>query len=300
VRTNRDPFINSVRRLWFATRRLRLPIPKAALVLEIGSGDNPCPRSDVLFDMTLESHERAGGRTVHDRPLVLGLAERLPFRTGAFDYVIGMHVLEHSPEPSRFLGELQRVARAGYLETPDFWVERVFPMTMHRLEVGLEQGPHGNQLVIAYKPAAVPDDELARQFLRTSLDRTIIGRAHPLSLVTRYFWREAIHYRIVNPGSVVGWEPPPEVTRTDDRDSRSGFRRVAKRIVLNARRRRPIDLVPLLQCPDCEHNPLKGHLENGGLQCPGCGRLFAVSDGVPSMHPQFWNPPGRKPAGSQR
>jgi uncharacterized protein YbaR (Trm112 family) len=286
VRANRDPFINSVRRLWFATRRLRLPIPKAALVLEIGSGDNPCPRSDVLFDMTLESHERVGGRTVHDRPLVLGLAERLPFRTSAFDYVIGMHVLEHSPDPSHFLGELQRVARAGYIETPDFWVERVYPMTMHRLEVGLEQGPHGDRLVIAYKPAAIPDAELARQFLRTSRERTIIGRVHPLSLVTRYFWRDTIQYRLVNPGSVVDWQPPPEVTRTDDCDSRSAFRRVLKRIALNAHRRRSVDLVPLLRCPDCEHDRLNGSLEDGGLECPGCGRRFPVSDGVPSMHPR--------------
>src|ERR1700730_7068455 len=113
--------INKLRRTWFAARKLRLPIPKTALVLEVGSGDSPVPRSDVLLDLTLQNHERVGGATIANRPLVLGAIERLPFQDKIFDYVIAIHVLEHSKAPETFLGELQRVACAGYIESPSFW-----------------------------------------------------------------------------------------------------------------------------------------------------------------------------------
>ena len=144
---------------------MRLPIARDALVLEVGSGDSPCPRSDVLLDLTLENHERVGGHTVVDRPFVLGTVERLPFRDKAFDYVIAFHVLEHTADPVALLGELQRVARGGYIETPSFWWERMTPLTMHRLEVGLEQVDGGTRLVINQKTEPSPDAELHGQFM---------------------------------------------------------------------------------------------------------------------------------------
>jgi hypothetical protein len=61
------PFLR-LRRLAFAARKVLLPIPLDALVLEVGSGDSPSPHSDVLLDLTLENRERVGGRTIIDRP----------------------------------------------------------------------------------------------------------------------------------------------------------------------------------------------------------------------------------------
>jgi hypothetical protein len=43
--------------------------------------------------------------------------------------------LEHTPHPEKFLAELQRVARAGYIETPNAFMERINPYKDHRLEV---------------------------------------------------------------------------------------------------------------------------------------------------------------------
>lgn len=68
---------------------MRLPIPSDARVLEVGAGDSPSPRSDILVDFALEARERQGGRIRRDdRPLVLARGEALPFRDKAFDYAI--------------------------------------------------------------------------------------------------------------------------------------------------------------------------------------------------------------------
>ena len=93
-------FLQSVR---FALRRLSLGIPRGDLVLEIGSGNNPLPRANVLLDLTTEAFQRAGGKTIVDRPFLLAYADRLPFRDGAFDYVAAFHILEHQDDPEAFL-----------------------------------------------------------------------------------------------------------------------------------------------------------------------------------------------------
>ena len=112
--------INKVK---WSCRRLLLPISRDALVLEVGSGGNPYPRANVLLDAYQESRERHWDALVHDRPTILSFGENLPFKDKVFDYVIAAHVLEHTPNPEKFLSELQRVGKAGYIETPDAFME---------------------------------------------------------------------------------------------------------------------------------------------------------------------------------
>jgi len=272
-----------LRRVWFSSRKLRLPIARGALVLEVGSGDSPCPRSDVLFDMSLEGNERVGGKTVHDRPLVLGQAECLPFKDKAFDYVIAFHVLEHSRDPEKFLSELQRVARAGYIETPSLWGEHVQPLTMHRLEVGVEAGSGGQQqLIIRKKSAAAPDPVLAEQFRPVIERRLGLPRLHPEAWVTRYFWKEEIRYRIVNPEEPIRWETPAADTIKNE-NPRSFARRVVMALLRVLAPKRKVDLGSLLRCPDCSGGPLD--LGETELRCAGCRARFAVSQGVPVLFP---------------
>jgi len=125
-----------------------LPIPKDALVLEIGSGHRPHQRADVLLDRYLEDIER-GGKLVIDRPLVQADAEHLPFKSGAFDYVICRHVLEHLEDPELFFQEISRVAKAGYIETPSLIWERLHPKRSYHRWYVLEVG---GELIMMRKP----------------------------------------------------------------------------------------------------------------------------------------------------
>jgi len=133
----------------WSLRRLHVPVAPDALVLEVGAGGNPYPRSNVLLDGYEEGTERIEPDLVRDRPLVLGFVERLPFKDKAFDFVIASHILEHTADPDAFLGELMRVGKAGYIETPDALFERINPFVYHRLEVTNE----GSGLRIFKKPS---------------------------------------------------------------------------------------------------------------------------------------------------
>ena len=49
----------------------KLNPPRTGLVLEIGSGDNPNARSDILCDRFISDDTERGGNIVIDRPLVV-------------------------------------------------------------------------------------------------------------------------------------------------------------------------------------------------------------------------------------
>ena len=116
-------------------RRLYVPVKNSDLVLEVGSGGNPYFRSNILIDAYQETRERHWVPLIADRPTVLGFVENLPFKDNQFDFVIASHVLEHSHDPQKFLSELQRVSKAGYIEVPDAFMERINPYLDHRSEI---------------------------------------------------------------------------------------------------------------------------------------------------------------------
>lgn len=239
----------------WSLRRITLKIPKDALVLEVGSGGNPYPRSNVLLDAYEETRERHWDPLVHDRPTILSFGENLPFKDKAFDYVIAAHVLEHTPHPEQFLAELQRVARAGYIETPDAFMERINPYKDHRLEVTVRDAA----LVIRKKPGWIYDADLVE--LYESRAKPIITREtiphHAGAFHTRYYWTDTIQYRVVNPEVDATWEPPASPTPTG-RGGRirqmvlKGIRKVFSQNSRNAQ----LDILPILRCPRCKAEKL--------------------------------------------
>jgi SAM-dependent methyltransferase len=130
--------------------------PAAGLVLEIGSGDNPNPRSDILCDRFIGDNTERGGNLVIDRPLVVADAHHLPFRSGAFAYTICSHILEHMDDPQQFARELSRVSAAGYIQSPSEVAERLFHWSFHRWYVNLVDG----RLVLHPKEQGEPFGEL--------------------------------------------------------------------------------------------------------------------------------------------
>ena len=121
-------------KLAWSMRKLRLPIKRTHTVLEVGSGGNPHPMSDVLMEKFVDNTHRLRAIRI-DRQTVLADACRMPFRDQSFDYIIAFHVLEHVATPEAFLEEMMRVGKAGYIETPNALYERIRPLNMHLLEV---------------------------------------------------------------------------------------------------------------------------------------------------------------------
>lgn len=111
------------------------------LVLDVGSGSFPNPRSDILCERDLVDDRHRGGLAVTiDRPLVRADALVLPFRDGGVDFVIASHIAEHVDDPVLFCAELGRVAKAGYVETPSPLFEALFDVEYHSWRVSVEGG----------------------------------------------------------------------------------------------------------------------------------------------------------------
>jgi SAM-dependent methyltransferase len=90
----------------------------ASTVLDVGSGwhglswyrPGPVVQTDLAF-----SGEPPAGRPIGAVRYVCASAERLPFRDGAFDYVVSLDLVEHLPTALRAaaIRELTRVAACG-------------------------------------------------------------------------------------------------------------------------------------------------------------------------------------------
>ncbi len=102
------------------------------LVLDVGSGHNPNPRSDILCDRYIEDDTERGGAIKVDRPLIVADGHNLPFKDKAFDYVIASHIIEHMDDPARFCSELQRVSKRGFIASPTELAEHMFYWTFHK------------------------------------------------------------------------------------------------------------------------------------------------------------------------
>jgi len=102
------------------------------MVIDVGSGDNPHPRADVVVESKLDNVDRWGSLTKSDR-LVMSEITMLPFRSKLFDVALCYHVLEHVTDPVAAAGELTRIAHRGIIEVPTLYSDVLFqPYTGHK------------------------------------------------------------------------------------------------------------------------------------------------------------------------
>ena len=275
------------KRLTWALRRLNIKIAPNALVLEVGSGGNPYPRANVLLDAYEETRERHWEALIHDRPTVLSFGENLPFKDKSFDYVIAAHVLEHSPYPEKFLSELQRVARGGYIETPDAFMERINPYKDHRLEVTVRD----KGLVIRKKSAWIYDADLVGLYEERA--KSIITSEtipqHAAEFHMRYFWQDKINFSIINPEVDATWTPPSPSIEAPTKYL--GIRAKLRLLLLNiirtwfsqGNRNAKLDILPLMRCPKCYFEHLE-RLSAKEIFCSGCDTHYETDRNIFQIH----------------
>lgn len=185
----------------FRRRRVAVPVGPRALVLDVGSGDKPHWRADVLVDRWAGS-EHGGQRSgraaaVVDRPLFEADAAALPFRDQAFDYVICSHTLEHVDDPAAVIAELARVGRAGYIEVPDAKSAKIVDFPSHRWWIRDDHGV----LVFTAKSTPWFDPEIDEYLTSSGLRRPIAALLdrHVASRVIEHRWSGEIAHRVVGP-----------------------------------------------------------------------------------------------------
>ncbi len=266
------------------------------LVLEIGSGDNPNPRADMLCDRYITtSHERAGGFKIRiDRPMVVADGIMLPFPDKSFDYVITSHIFEHMDDPVGFAAEIMRVGKAGYIEVPSAISERVFGWNFHHWYCDIRDG------VLTFSPKT--EGEQFGGFFHRFIAQNIWFRRffeeHEGAWYVRMEWREKIPIRVgmrtmgqdeIHELDETAWRLLANAKPETLKDLVFGIQFLFRRIIRKTRKTmrmvawqlsKPTDLTKLIVCPQCH-----GHLlpRQGKMECGKCNIVYAMDGVIPIL-----------------
>lgn len=241
-----------------------------------------------MLDAYEHTRERHYVPSVSDRPTVLGYVERLPFKDKSFDFIIASHVLEHSRNPSTFLAELMRVGKAGYIEVPDAFMERINPYLDHRLEITVRKG----RLMIKKKSSWCVDPELHDLYHACHANRVISEITipkYPFEFHVRYYWSERIEYEVVNEHEDASWPSPTSNSVTATGRSVSGMiKGVVLRLIRSTfsqrHRNRRLNIYELLSCPTCLSAELVRSDER--VVCGVCGEQYEINNNIPRLFPR--------------
>lgn len=280
-------------KLRWSLRRLHVPVSADDLVLEVGAGGNPYPRANVMLDAMESTIERNEQTLIKDRPLVLGLCEELPFKDKSFDFIIASHVLEHTADPERFLNELMRVGKAGYIETPEAWFEKMCAFTYHRLEVSA----NGEKLFIRKKSNWKPDEIADLWDVKLAKSKPLFDflRVNPDLNHLRFYWKSHINYQIVNPETNAEWPYPEEASVNSQARKnlnlsfiqrfRDWYLNARRMLLSQTKRNANINIFELIRCPTCHSDRLDPPLSSGRLFCPQCKTTYEISKDIPRLFP---------------
>ena len=195
--------------------RIEAELPDDALLLDVGGWASAFPRADWVIDlMPYETRGLYGDRSRDAERFTADTwvqrdicdHEPWPFADKQFDFAICSHTLEDIRDPIWVCAELQRVARAGYVEVPSRLEEQTHgfegPWTgwsHHRWIT--EQAPDGT-LTFAFKPHLVHGG--AHVSLPTAVQRSLTPRQRVLQV----WWKDVLPAReriFTDPDELAQW-----------------------------------------------------------------------------------------------
>jgi SAM-dependent methyltransferase len=263
----------------------KIKISNKALVLDVASGGKPYWRANVLLDKFIFDNSERNSNVLIDRDFVVSDVYDLPFKDKSFDFIIARHILEHLDQPEVFLKELQRVGKAGYIETPSSFSEDLFGWPFHVWQIDVEDGElvlrtknnQTNHQLKKLKPYFDNNNKFLKKF---SAERRIL-------FYTRYYWQDKINFRIINNNPPAAREifsqtdHPADFDLTEIKNSYS-LKRKIKILVDKIRRmvmgvNQPFNLFDLMQCLDCRGDLF---LDQGVLKCNKCQRKYLIKQGI--------------------
>ena len=278
-------------------RRFRsLHITRRDFVVEVGSGNDPYWRSNLLIDKHVtDSAERPGGYMplIIDRPFVVGDALHLPLQDRSVDFLVARNILEHIVDVDAFIGEMMRVSRRGYIATPSILSEKLFGWTKHVWFVSIDNG------ILKLRPKESPlhDPDLSKLFHplyeRNRSFRRFYKKNRKL-FVVEYYWEGRIHYhaesnldnlsKIKTTRAQFDFEGIRSalVRRRQNVSLRQHIESAARRFLSKTEIARATDVVNRLACPICI-GPLIVAKEGRVLACTKCTARYPVIEEVPIL-----------------
>ena len=179
----------------FLTQHITWGIKRNEIVLDIGAGNNPILRADILVDKYVDSDAERYSGIIVDRPFVNADGQHLPFKDKCIDFIYCSYVLEHIPDPEVFLHEVERVSKRGVIVTPHGDYEKLDPRKMHLWYIWNK----ANKLILKQKHCWDEYPNLSRYFYKiTATDgyQRFYSKKHSL-FNTTYFWNERVSHEII-------------------------------------------------------------------------------------------------------
>ncbi len=268
-------------------------IKRDDLVLEIGSGHNPKTRSDVLCDKMPEDDTERGGKIVTDRPFIAADGQYLPFADKSFDYIICCHVLEHVEDPAKFISEITRVGKRGYIEVPTEIGERLYGWQYHKWLINVDDS---GKLIFKKKTEESQFGQLFHYlYLSDKNYKKFHDQNYSLFLI-QYEWNEKIDYEIkdsntyflnLNEEEIIKKLLNKKVKLTPRKIIANsipfGLLRSIKSLIVKGQKRNKRslkDIDKIIVCPLC-----KGQLEwnTSMIHCQKCNRTYPIVNGIPFL-----------------
>jgi len=189
--------------LWSLLKRKVLfkNIKKKDLVLDIGSGDKPHWRADVIVDkFPGDDRQRNAGEVLIDRKKLFVNAdvEKMPFEDKVFDFVFCSHLLEHVEDPGKAIDEITRVGKRGYIEVPFSGLDLLKPFKAH-----LWFCDEDNGRLIFFKRDAAENfytrvlKKFGKKLFETPSFQYVVAKQFNFFFVSLY-WQGKIRYEIIN------------------------------------------------------------------------------------------------------
>lgn len=168
-------------------------------VLDIGGGDNPFSRADVVTEPFLhKSAHRSGRDILPGIRYVKCFAEKLPFADKSFDFAISRQVFEHVQSPGAACREIMRVAKRGFIETPRKKYELLFgPNPAHNWLISLRD----NKLVFERRMfVRHPFRHIGLSAVPSSPEGQCLLHYEFANLTNvQFYWEDKFDYEVIDP-----------------------------------------------------------------------------------------------------
>jgi len=180
-------------------------------VLEVGPGGKPHPRADLFLELDFEGDDkealaqRAFQKNLQtEKEVVYYTGRDFPFSDKEFDYVICSHVLEHIEDVGKFLSEMFRVSRKGYLEYPTIYYDYIFKIPEH---LNLLLYKNGKINWMKHEDVFGATYDRIREFYYRSLFNNYWIKDYKTLFFQGYEWETPIQNQRVNTLKEITYEP---------------------------------------------------------------------------------------------
>lgn len=164
------------------------------IVAYLGTDINPPSRADIIIipktNMLIPHYhfERTTNRVI-----CYSASKSLPFRDKSIDYFILSNALDFSLNPRQLLDEIVRVAKSGYIESPNVLLERFYPHPIRASELAIS----GDKLFISIKTKPIQDKFLSGlQLYKVDKMWKALFSSIPNLFFIRLNWTSSINYKI--------------------------------------------------------------------------------------------------------